>query len=332
MNKHIVQAVIGAALLGTAALASADTAEAAFKRGKAAQKAGKIHEACGEFETSDKLEPKVETELNLAACYADDGKLVSASNLYRAVADKDPNADRKKTSAEKAAKLLAKASKLRLVLSARPEGLAITVDGVAVAATGDVPVDAGPHEVVVTAPGFQGHASPAVDGSRPIVDVIVRMEPKAEPAPPVAPVAPAPMVTPTTPPTTADASMTASSPPVQMEPQGHRKRNGAIIGGVGVGLLVTSGAFLVAASGKHDDEQNLCPNAVCHTGQQVAVYNLYRRDARNDRGVAYGVGIPGLVFVGVGAYLLLSHHHEAAEHIALDVRPGSGTLGYIGHF
>ncbi len=330
MNKHIAKAVIAAALLGTTALASADTAEAAFKRGKAAQKAGKIHEACGEFETSDKLEPKIETELNLAACYADDGKLVTAGNLYRTLADKDTNADRKKTSAEKSAKLLAKASKLRLVLSARPEGLAITVDGVAVAATGDVPVDAGPHEVLVTAPGFQGHASPAVDGSRPIVDVIVRMEPKAEPAPPVAPVAPAPMVT--SPTTTAEPAMTEPPPPVQMEAHGHRKRNGAIIGGVGVGLLVTSGAFLVAASGKHDDEQNLCPNAVCHTSQQVAVYNLYRRDARNDRGVAYGVGIPGLVFVGVGAYLLLSHHHEAAEHIALDVRHDSGTLGYIGHF
>ena len=153
MNKHIVRTVIAAALLGNAAIASADTAEAAFKRGKAALKAGHVHEACQEYETSDKLEPKLETELNLAACYAEDGKPVTAANLYRSVANRDTKPERKKTSIEKAVKLEAKAPKLRLLLSTRPDGLAITVDGVAVSATAkDIPVDAGPHEVVVTAP------------------------------------------------------------------------------------------------------------------------------------------------------------------------------------
>ena len=331
MNKQIVKAVVTSALLGHAAIAWADTAEAAYRRGKAALKAGHVHEACGELDASDKLEAKVETELNLAACYAEDGKPVSAARLYRAVAAKDDIGDRKKTAIDKATKLEAKAPKLRLTLSQRPAGLAIMVDGAPAPLSGDIPVDAGPHEVVATAPGFEGHASAAVDKDRAVVDVIVRMEPKAEP------IAPTPTLTPVgpTPAVTVMPDATPAPMPMQtleMQPShDHRKRNGAVLGAVGIGALVTSVIFFEAGQAKFDQEHALCPNATCRTTPEVNFYNQLRGDARDDRAWTIGMGIGGVALVGVGVYLLVSPHTEEPR-MSVTVGHGNAELTYTSHF
>ena len=77
--------IVTAALLVHSAIAGADdeTAAAAFKRGQAALKAKQVHEACDAFTTSERLEPKLETELALADCYGQDGKLATAARIAR---------------------------------------------------------------------------------------------------------------------------------------------------------------------------------------------------------------------------------------------------------
>ena len=141
------------------------------------------------------------------------------------------------------------------------------------------------------------------------------------------------MTTTTTTTTTAAApEMVPAQPPPEPMATGHHKRNGVIVGAVGLGLLVTSGVFLDAASGKDNDEHSLCPNATCHTTGQAIVYDDYRRDARNDRGIAYGVGIGGLAFVGVGAYLFATSHNKEEMHVSIDVGHGNTGVAYIGRF
>src|SRR5262249_4671036 len=153
-------------------------------------KSGRVHDACQAFEASDHAAPSFDTEVALASCYEQDGKTVAAARLLRSLADTDQNGSRRAASIAKAAKLQARAPKLRFAIDPMPPGLKITVDGVEVQATGDVPVDLGPHDVVGTAPGYRGHASAPVDREKQILDVVLRMEPTGEATKPAS--APAP--------------------------------------------------------------------------------------------------------------------------------------------
>jgi len=331
--KHTL--FITAIVVAHGGLASADeTADSALKHAQAALKAGRIHEACDAFATSEKLAANVDTEIALAACYEQDGKPMSAARLFRSTADKDTNLERRKTSSAKAAKLEARAPKLRFAINPLPPGLIVKVDGVEVSSTADAPVDTGPHEVVATAPGYEGHASAPVDRERAIVDVIVRMEPHAEPAPTPAPTpAPAPAPAPVPPPTTVTPAVATPSPIVtQTEPSvDHRKRNAYIIGGAGVGMLVVAGILYEASSSKFDDEHALCPRSQCKNSVDLAKAQSLISDSRTLGGVSIGMGIGGAVVIGAGVYLLLTPHKQET-HVAVQLDHGGGSLGYVGRF
>ncbi len=331
--------LLAATILVQAGLASAqptETADAAAKRGRTAFKAGKVHEACQAFEASEKLEARVDTELSLAECYEQDGKPIAAAHLYRGTAERDTNMERRKTSSAKADKLEAKAPKLRFAISPRPDGIVILVDGVQVSSTGDVPVDAGPHEVTATAPGYAGHASAPVDGNHKVLDVILRMEPTAQPEPTPTPT-PTPNPTPTPTPTPTPA-VNPTATPADMAPvphdeprADHRGRNGIILGAVGLGVLVGAVIFIEAASSNFDDEHNLCPNHGCGSDADTTKANSLQSDGHTDRGVGIGMGIGGAVLLGAGAYLLLTPHKEAS---GVSFQFGHNTTGltYTGRF
>jgi hypothetical protein len=315
--------LIATTLLVTAGIASADESAAdALKRGHAAYKAGRIHEACDAYATSEKLAASTDTETSLAACYEQDGKPVAAAKLYR-----------KAGSAAKAAKLEARAPKLRFAVKQVP-GLKIMVDGVEVPATEDVMVDTGPHEVTATAPGFVGHASAPVDREKAIVDVIIRLEPVAEPAP--APPAPAPAPAPQSEPaaTAAPAPMAAPAQPMadmHDEPTDHRKRNGIIIGAVGVAALATAGVMFAVSSSKFDDEHSLCPNSMCANTDDLAKAHSLLDDGHTYRGLSIGMGIGGVVLAAAGVYLLVTPHHEES-HMTVQVDHTGGSVGYTARF
>lgn len=332
MNKP---GVVVAALCASIGIAHADPAADDFKRGKAAMKAGKIHDACLAFEASDKAVAKVETELALADCYEQDGRPVTAAKLYRSLAEKDPNMARRKTSSERVIKLEAKAAKLRIVPNQRPDGLVIMVDGAVVPNTGDVLVDAGPHEVTATAPNMAGHASAPVDRDKQIVDVILRLEAVAVAVPVVVPVKePPPVVVEPKP------SMPNPQPePVMMPPPhdvedhqaDHRKRNGVILAGVGVGVVVVSAVLFASSSSKFDDEHALCPSSKCATQADLTKAHSLLDDGHLYRGLSLGLGIGGIALVGVGAYLLLTPHKEES-HLAFSLDHHGGGLTYSARF
>ncbi|MFT3699954.1 MAG: hypothetical protein QM831_42815 [Kofleriaceae bacterium] len=334
MNKKLVMGI----LAGVAGIASAqpETAESAQKRAESAMKAGRVHEACDAYAASDKLDPKIEVEVSLAKCYEQDGKIVSAAKLYKQLADKDGNASRRKTSAEKAAKLEKRAPKLRFAV-AKTEGLEIWIDGMKSDSTDEAMVDVGPHDIVAKAPGFEGHASAPVDKEGQIVDVILRMKAVDKPAPaPEKPVmtAPPPAAEQPAAPVEEAKPMAAPAQPkddgMAMESNDHRRRNGLIVGGVGVAALAAGVVFFELGQGKFDDEHKLCPNSMCANADDLSKANDLLDSGHLYRGLSYGMGIGGVALIGGGLYLLLTHHEES--HVAITAANGGGGVAWTGHF
>lgn len=325
--------------IGVAVAQPDETAASAFKRGQAALKAGRVHEACAAFEASDKLAAAIATELALADCYEQDGKLVAAARVFRSAADKDTNAARRKKTLDKAAKLDSRAPKLHVVVIPRVDGVKIKVDGVEVAATGDVQVDLGPHEIIATAPDYEGKNLTAVDREGDVVEVSVHMErragiappekPAPEPPPPVhAPVEQAPPSQPTTrpPPTT------ESKPPSDVShASGHRRRNGAIIGLTGAVVLVGAAVLDGISIGKFHDEHALCPGYLCANNADTAKANSLRDDGRSLRAASIGMGIGGAAIFAVGAYLLATPGHREVP-VAVRATAHGGDVSYTLRF
>ena len=330
MHKHTHQLIVALAIIAHGAPAFADeTATEALKRAASAMKAGRIHEACSAYEAAVKLEDKVENHLMLADCYAQDGKPATAAKLYRSLSDSDTNAARKKSSAAKASKLESKSPKLRLAINPSPPGIVVKVDGVEVSPTGDVLVDLGPHEVVATAPGFEGRASAPIDRDRAILDVIIRMQPvAAEPA--AAATAPAQTRTAFAEPEPAAAAPSGggmAAMPVDKAPASHRKRNGIILGAGGAAVIVGAGVLFGLSASKFSDQDDLCPNKQCASPDDVPRADKLADDGRTLRGISYGMGIGGAALLGAGIYLIATNNKHAS-HVAVQVQPGYQGIGY----
>ena len=137
------------------AFADQATAEALFSEGRRLFTDGNYAAACTKFEASNKADPAVGTQLNLAMCYEKLGKTASAWATYMQVANASGSSgrnDRAQLAQAHATALLPTLSKLTITA---PAGTSIRVDGVAwsAAATGiPTPVDPGNHTIDATAP------------------------------------------------------------------------------------------------------------------------------------------------------------------------------------
>jgi len=323
-----------------APLASADTgetAEAAAARGRAALKAGHIHDACDAFATSEQLAASADTEVRLAACYEQDGKPASAARTYRTAADKDTSAGRRKTSLAKAEKLEARAPRLHFTIRPSAPGLVLRVDGAEVSSGEDALVDTGPHEVVATAPGYEGHASAPVDREGTTIQVIVQLNPTTEARPTAAATpttaAPAPTASLAPSPARAAASEPTSRPMREADEPAtdHRKRNGIIVGAAGLGVLAGAVIVYEAGSSKFDDAAKLCPAQQCASAADLAKGHSLYSDGHTLRDVSLGMGIGGVVLLAAGGYLVMTGHHEEA-HVAVQVDHSGGGVTYTARF
>ena len=144
----------------TRAHAQQAAADALFDSARTAMEKGAFAEACEQFRASEKLDPAVGTELNLADCEEKRGHVATALALFRALEEKLPENDERVAVAHSRARTLsARVPKLTLTLAADAAKASTVRDGdveLGAAAFGvQLPMDPGSHELRVSAPGFE---------------------------------------------------------------------------------------------------------------------------------------------------------------------------------
>ncbi len=323
-------AAIGLALgvLGASHSARAQSdpaaASALFSEGRklAAQK--KYAEACPKFEESQRLDPGIGTQFNLADCWENVGRTASAWALFLDVAAAAKSAgqrDRERVARQRAEKLAPRLSRLTVTVNADHPGLEITRDGVAIGkATWDspVPIDPGVHRIEASAPGrktWSETIAVAADGASASLTV------PALDALPLSSAAPA---------------LPADPPPSSLQRDsanatGNAQRTlGFVAGGVGVAGLVMGGVFGLRASSKNGDAKEICaaaPNA-CPESEQQKHRDLVD-DAKSARTLSIIGFAAGGAALGAGIVLVLTAPTARALDAGVRVSPllGRGAAG-----
>ena len=279
-------------LLTTASRADPATAEALFTEGRQLLEAGQYAEACAKLAESQIQDPASGTLINLALCYEKQGKLATAWAHYRVAA----SLSRRDAKPERAAAAEAKVQELepllsRLTIRARqrlPElQLAWGELKLGAAALGSaIPVDAGTHELTVTAGGYRPLS---------LLVAVEQGESRAVDLPPMTPLTPPPPSTsihtaPGAPARTrsGDASPAASIP-----------TSAVVVGGAGLAVLGLGAYFGVGALSSYGKAHDLCP-----TRQGCPDDALAARQTAEQRAWAANIAIgAGVLAMGGAVYL-----------------------------
>jgi hypothetical protein len=255
-------------------------AEKLFNEAIAFVSAGKYAEACTKFEESQKLDPALGTEFNLADCYEHTGRKGSARRLFIDVADAAKAAgksEREKSSRERASALEAVAPRMTIVVpqSAAESRLEIVVDGAPFPAARwnrAQPIDAGSHTVATSAPGKKPFTTKVALQDGKSVEVKI---PELEDEPVAPPV------------------IAGGDKPI--DTGSGQRRTGVIVAGIGVvGVLVGSGAGLFSLV-KHGQAKDICPDfSACPDADGRSKWNA-ATDAGTVSTIGFVVGGMGLV-------------------------------------
>ncbi len=285
-------------------------AEALFREGKKLLAKGKVDDACAKFESSYHLDEVLGTLLNLASCHETQGRLATAWGEFNealTVAKKADLAAREKFAKERIAAIEPKLSHLTVTVpdAVAVEGFQVTVDRVPLprGAWGTpVPIDAGGHAVVATAPGRRAWESSVKLRQAASESVSIPVLATLPPPPPL------------------PSSSSSPSPP-----KSHWKRPvGLAALGVGtVGLGVGSYFGVRALSLGTDSARGCLPNGSCTSEGYVAFDR--GKDAATAADVLLIVG--GGVAAAGGVLLILDAVDKPSPpRFAISLAPGSLTV------
>jgi hypothetical protein len=267
-----------------------DAAQSLYVEARALIQQSRYGEACPKLEESLRLVPGLGTELDLAECNEQIGKLAAAWSGFVEVAARAKStrqAEREKIARKRASALEPRLPKLVIDVASAPPGLEVKRDGVVVdaAAWGTAfPVDPGRHRVTVTAPGKQRWVTTVVtlEGTTTRVEAPRELvaapsaaapeeavAPPAAPAPTAEPVAPAsepigPMMSTSTAPP-APEERAPLPPPVLEEPGAKRRTLAWLVAGAGAVGLGVGTAFGIASLGNREDARSQCVGDSCNT-------------------------------------------------------------------
>ncbi len=299
----------------------AAVAQELFVEAKALMRRGDWAAARPKLEESERLEPAIGTEFNLADCNEHLGRTASAWSGFLAVASSakaSGQSARESAARVRAATLEPRLARITLVVVRADEGLRVQRDGVDVGRAqwdSPVPVDPGEHVFVVTVPGkmpWKTTVSVRADGPPVRVEV------------PALPAAPAPPE-----PDEGQAQVqavraTADRPPTEPSPNTGSTRRvvGAVLAGVGlIGLGVGTG-FAIVSKAMHDDAVPHCRGDVCNAEGASLRDNAIAAGNRSTVSVVGG----GVMFVG-GGLLWLTAPSVAAPHGGVQALPMVGSAG-----
>ena len=291
-----------------------ERAEKLFTEASQLTQDGKFEDACPKFAESERLDPALGTQANLALCYEKIGKLASAYRNFRAVqtlAHATGKKGREDTAREKLAELKPKLS--YLVVEPKDADAIVKVDDEPVAHEdwAFVPVDVGDHKVEATAQGkklwtatvsMPAGANQKVDVAIPALIVIQGQTQ---------------FVT------------------VTKETNTTKRTLGFAIAGIGVvgvaGAVVTG---LIALNDKSTADSDCKPQCATQNGRDAVSQGKVMLPIN---AVAWGVGIVGL---GVGTFLILTSGKKSPPKDAAPAKaqfvpmlaPGTAGLGVRGNF
>jgi hypothetical protein len=324
MHTHALAAAAALSFLAVSGVAQAQNrpaAEAAFRKGKDLLAAGKVADACASFEQSQKLDPQLGTEYNLALCNERLGKLASAWAAFSELSARDTNARRKADAAKRARALEPRLTRMLLAPAEPVPGLVITQDGADVTVLVGVasPVDPGTYQFSARAPGYRTWTQPvAVGGEGKTVKVdipVLDADPTAAPSAPADPAQPRPAT-----PIADDAAPGRSS----------RRWIGL---GVGAGGVVSIGVGLVfglQARNLNNDAEDLCGGSTSSCAPDKLDEASDKVDDAKGKGMIANVAVGvGLAAVGAGLYLYLTAPSGDDERAAaLTPVIGDDQLGF----
>jgi hypothetical protein len=298
-----------------AAHAQQAAADALFDSARTAMTKGDLASACEQFRASDKLDPAVGTELNLADCEEKRGHLASAWELYRTVEEKLSQTDERLPFAHTRAQALEpRVPKLTLTLAPTAPKDSTVRDGsvdLGSAAFGvALPVEPGAHELVVSAPGFEPRTFrlQLAEGQAQALTV------SPGNAVGVAPIANLPAISAKSADKTTEPSASGSS----------TRTLGFVIGGVGVaGLGVGAIAGILELGKAHTVDANCHPDKSC-SGAGVSA----AKSGRTLEMVSNVGWVVGAAALGAGAYFLLTSgpSTKPTTSLALVTNPMGGQL------
>lgn len=298
-------------------------AEELFDAGRAAMDRKDYTVACQRFAESQRLDPAPGTLINLAECLDRQGLVASSWQKWKEARDSlRPGDSRESPVKQRIAAAQARLPKLELRLAENAAaGAVVTRDGFVLGSASlglALPVDPGPHRVVVTAPGHAPREYTLTIAEKESQTVTIDAGPAEAPK-----VAPAPTKKQEALPTK-DTTASAQS--------GSSRTFGIIaLSAGGAGLLVggIAGALALSKKSTMNDECSRTSGTLLCSQSGVDAAHAGRTFATiADVGVAVGV-----VGIGLGAYFLLTGS-SAGSQTAVSARaaPGGGALDVVHTF
>lgn len=275
-------------------------AEALFRDGRALMTERRYPEACAKLAESERLDPRIGTLLNLAACRVLEGRTATAWAEYeqaRAQAARAGRTEREAFAVEQLRALEPRLARVVVAAAHPPAGLVLALDGqqLEAGALGTaLPVDPGPHQLSASAPD---HArwSASFDAHEATTQTVRVPDLASIEAP-----SPSPAVVPRSPerpPAPAPASGTSGTV--------------WILGGVAVAATGVGSYFGVETLVRNGDASSACPHLTCTpTGLQADA------DARRDATIAtVAFAVAGAAAVGA-VVLFVVGRGSRATHVA----------------
>ena len=252
-------AAVATTVCRPAAATDPATATMLFNEARRLVAAGRYPDACPKFEESQRLDPGIGTQFNLADCYEHTQRLASAWALFLDVASSAGGTGqvaREHVARRRAAALEPKLSKLTIAVPTNVTGLEVHRNGEALGGVlwnNPIPVDPGSYTIEASAPGKKKWSTVATVGpSGAAVTVAIPALEDGEGLPPASSLA------------AAHPDADASTPDTRLSERSRTERAIALgVGGAGV-LGIGIGAFFGLRSiAKHSDYEQLCNGGVC---------------------------------------------------------------------
>jgi hypothetical protein len=229
------------------------TATMLFNEARHLVAAGRYQEACPKFEESERLDPGIGTQFNLADCYEHTDRIASAWALFLDVASSAGGTGqlaRESVARRRASALEPKLSKLTIATPTSVAGLEVRRNGEALGNllwNNPIPVDPGSYTIEALAPGKKTWSTVAKVGANGAAVTVAI--PVLQDGEDVAPSPPAPAEP-------IDPSRSAGRP--RLATALALGLGGAGVVGVGIGSY-----FGLRSIAKHSDYENLCTRDLC---------------------------------------------------------------------